>query len=144
MDAQAAPPLWFKIVGGWFVLWGLLGAFSVYLHVAYGPAMDPNATDWDRAYFNALPWWFVWDYVLAVAGGLLGGVAMLMRSRHAVWLAWLSVAGVVIQFGYVFALTDMIAHKGAAATLPFPLFILAMALAEVWVARMTVRRGWIS
>ncbi|MBO9711297.1 MAG: hypothetical protein J7495_00155 [Sphingomonas sp.] len=124
------------------LLWGLAGCLAVYAHIAYGPAMDPKATDWDRAYYAALPGWFVWDFVLAVGGGLLGAVALLLRSRWATLLALLSVAGVVIQFGYVFGMTGLLAHKGAAATVPFPAFILAVALFEWWFARLASRRGW--
>jgi hypothetical protein len=138
------PAGWFTIVAVLLVLWGLAGCFSLYLHIAYGPAMDPKATDWDRAYFAALPAWFTPVYAVAVGAGLLGSIALLMRSKLAQPLYILSLIAVIVQFGYVFAATDLLAHKSAAMTVPFPLFIFAVALFQIWIAGIARRRGWIS
>lgn len=138
------PPAWFVIVAVLLVLWGLAGCASLYLHIAYGPAMNPDATDWDRAYFSALPMWFTLVYAVAVGAGVLGSLALLMRSKLAVPLYILSLIAVVIQFGYVFAATDLIAHKGVAIAVPFPLVIAALAVFQIWFAKRAERRGWIS
>ena len=138
------PPAWFVVIAILLVLWGLTGCASLYFHIAYGPAMNPDATDWDRAYFAALPIWFTLIYAVAVGAGALGSVALLMRSKLAVPLYILSLIAVVIQFGYVFAATDLIAHKGVAATVPFPLVIAALAVFQIWFAKRAERRGWIS
>lgn len=138
------PPAWFTLVAGVLIVWGLAGCAALYVHVAYGPSIDPAATDWDRAYFASLPVWFTPVYAVAVLGGLFGSVALAMRSRLAKLLYILSLIGVVVQFGYVFLGTDLLAHKGAAATVPFPLFIAAVAVFQIWFARYARRRGWIS
>jgi hypothetical protein len=126
------------------LLWGLAGCFSLYLHIAYGSAMDPKATEWDRSYYAALPGWFVYVYGIAVGAGLLGSLALLKRSRNANLLYVLSLIAVVVQFGYVFGLTDLIAHKGAAATVPFPGVIAVIAIFQIWFAGYATKRGWVS
>ncbi|RYD59864.1 MAG: hypothetical protein EOP60_01080 [Sphingomonadales bacterium] len=138
----AKRPGWFIILVGVLILWGLAGCASFYAHVQYGPALDPNATDWDRAYFAALPAWFNWDYAVAVGAGLLGSVALLARSRWAGLLYIFSLIAVLIQFGYVFFATDLLAHKGAAMTVPFPAFIIAMAILQIWLAGYARDRNW--
>lgn len=142
--AMAKRPGWFIILVGVLILWGLAGCAAFYMHVKYGPAMDPAATDWDRAYFAALPAWFSWDYAVAVGAGLLGSIALLAPSRHAALLYIVSLIAVLIQFGYVFVATDLLAHKGAAATVPFPAFIVAMAVFQIWIARYASDRNWVS
>jgi hypothetical protein len=137
-------PIWFLVLVGVLVLWGLMGCAALYFHIAYGPAMDPHATDWDRAFYAAMPAWFVWDYAVAVLAGLLGSLALLLRSRQAVLLYLVSLIAVLVQFGYVFFATDLMAHKGAAATVPFPAFIIAVAVFQLWLAGWAKRRGWIS
>ena len=139
----AKPPVWFWIVSGVLVLWELLGCLSLYLHIAVGPMIDPKHTQWDLDYFAALPAWFVWDYLLAVGAGLLGGIALLMRSKFARPLFIASLIGVVIQFGWVFLFTDMIAHKGFWVVY-FPAFIFAMGVFQLWFANLSIKRGWIS
>ncbi len=111
---------------------------------AFGPKLDPEATEWDLAYHAALPVWFTPVYAVAVLGGLFGSIALLLRSRHATPLYIASLAGVIVQFGYVFLATGLLAHKGAAATVPFPLFIVAVAAVQIWLSRFAWRHGWIS
>ncbi|RYG28403.1 MAG: hypothetical protein EON93_18650 [Burkholderiales bacterium] len=141
---MAKRPGWFIILVVVLIIWGLAGCAAFAMHVLYGPAMDPAATDWDRAYFAALPAWFSWDYAVAVGAGLLGSIALLARSKASGPLYVLSLIAVVIQFGYVFFSTDLLAHKGAAATIPFPAFIFAMALLQVWLAGYARDRNWAS
>lgn len=138
------PAVWFTVLAVLLVLWGLAGCASFYVHVAYGPDIDPNATDWDRAYFAALPGWLTIVYAVAVGAGLLGSIALLFRSKLAQPLYIVSLIAVIVQFGYVFAATDILAHKGAAATVPFPLFIFVVAIFQIWLAAFARRRGWIS
>ena len=140
-NAGTKPPTWFWVVSGILLLWGVAGCVALYGHIVYGPTM--GETEWERQYFAALPDWFVWDYAVAVGGGVLGSVAMLARSRFAKLLYILSLIGVVIQFGYVFGATDLLAHKGAMATL-FPAFIAAVALFQIWFSGLAAKRGWIS
>ena len=136
-------PLWFRAVALLFTLWGAAGVAAFYAHVATGPDQLAAMPDYDRAYFLALPGWFVWIYGLATWGGLLGGIALLLRRRFATILFVVSLLAVVLQFGWVFAATDLIAAKGAATVVPFPLAILAVALLQVAVARHADARGWL-
>jgi hypothetical protein len=138
---MAKRPGWYIILVGVLILWGLAGCVALYGHIAYGPELGDA---WDQAYFAALPGWFNYDYVLAVGAGLLGSLALLGRSRLAGPLYLVSLIAVLVQFGYVFFATDLMAHKGAAATLPFPLFIIAMGVVQLWVAGYAKRVGWVS
>ena len=140
---MAKRPGWYIILVSVLIVWGLAGCAAFFMHVKYGPAMDPAATDWDRAYFAALPAWFSWDYAVAVGAGLLGSIALLARSKFAGLLYILSLIAVLIQFGYVFFATDLLAHKGAAATVPFPMFIALMGGVQIVMALFAARRGWV-
>lgn len=138
------PAGWFTAVAVLLVLWGLAGCASFYVHVAYGPDIDPKATDWDRAYFAALPAWLNLVYAVAVGAGLLGSIALLLRSKLAQPLYVVSLIAVVIQFGYIFLATDLAAHKGPATAYPFPALIFLIAVFQIWIEGLARRRGWIS
>lgn len=139
----ARPPAWFWVVAVLLTLWGAQGCWAAYLHWTVGAEAMGPATDYDRRLFAALPGWYHWDFLIAVVASLLGGIALLMRSRTARLLFTISLIAVVIQFAWVFSTTDLIAVKGAAATLPFPLFITAVAILSVWFAGYAYRRGWL-
>lgn len=136
-------PTWFTATAVLLLLWALAGVAACAGHVVAGEQMAAAQGEWDVAFFRALPAWFAWDYAVATGAGLAGAIALLCRSRLALVLYGISLAAVVIQFGYVFLATDLIAHKGAAATVPFPAFIAGMGALQIAVARLALRRGWV-
>jgi hypothetical protein len=140
---MSARPGWFISVAIVLLLWAIAGVASFAGHVFVGETMAAEQGAWDLAYYRALPAWFAWDYAIATLASLAGAMALLMRSRHAKVLYVVSLVGVVIKFGYVFLGTDLLAHKGAAVTLPFPAFIALMGAVQIAVAQMAARRSWL-
>lgn len=137
------PPIWFWVVGVLLLLWGAQGVFACIQQFRFGAEAMGPATDYDRALFASLPGWYNWCFAVAVGAGFLGSLALLMRSAHARSLYIVSLIAVIVQFGYIFLATDLIAQKGAGSTLPFPIVITATAAFSIWVAGYATRRGWI-
>lgn len=139
-------PGWFNPVAILLLAWSLMGCYACYMQLRLGPEAwgDPAHLEYDRALYAALPFWYNYVYVVAVGSGLLGAVALLARKAVARALFAISLAAVVIQFGYALLATDLVAHKGAAMTVPFPLFVIAAAAFALWFAMHARRRGWIS
>ena len=142
MTAEVKVPSWFRIVAIVLVLWELMGCFACYSQIRLGAAAMGPVDDWSLKYYAALPVWYNWVYAVATFGGLLGGVALVLRDRRALPLFWISLAAIVVMFGYAFAATDLIAHKGLGQVLPFPLFIAAVGAFSVWLAGYAARNGW--
>jgi len=136
-------PRWFVVLAVVLLLWAIAGVASFVAHVLVGEKMAAEQGPWDVTFYRALPAWFAWDYALATLPALGGAVALLMRSRRALPLYAVSLVAVVIQFGYVFASTDLLAHKGAAATVPFPSFIALMGGVQIALTLLAARRGWV-
>ena len=142
-NAISKRPVWFVAVAIILLLWAVAGVASFGAHVFFGEKMAAEQGAWDLDYYRALPAWFAGDYALATLAALAGAIALLMRSRQAVMLYVLSLIGVVVQFGYVFVGTDLLAHKGATATVPFPMFIALMGCVQIVLARFAANRGWV-
>lgn len=122
------------------LLWGLLGCLLFYAHATLSPqrAIEPALWNWE--YYQAVPRWFLVDYAIGVGASLLGSLAMLRRSRKANILYIVSLAAVIVQFGYLFA-TGMV--SGPIQAFVIPVFILGVAIFQIWLAGMATRRGWI-
>jgi len=105
--------------------------------------MDLDALAKTDAYqahlFATMPGWGWAAYAVAIFAGFAGSVALLLRSRWAVPLYWLSLAGIVIQFGRTFLMTDLIAVRGWGTAI-FPAVITVIALFQIWLAT-RLRRG---
>jgi hypothetical protein len=138
------PPAWFWIVTAALLPWQAMGLYSFYEHVAHGPAaMGAVPSDYDRRLFASLPGWYAWVFGVATWGALAAGLALVARRSVAVALAAVSLAAVVVMFGWMFLATDIIAAKGVWTTY-FPAAIALVGLFTWWFARMARARGWIA
>ena len=142
MTTDVKVPTWFRVVAIVLVLWELMGCFACYSQIRLGAAAMGPVDDWSLNYYAALPVWYNWVYVVATLGGLLGGLALVLRDKRALPLFWISLAAITVMFGYAFAATDLIAHKGLGQVLPFPLLIAAVGACSVWLANHAARKGW--
>ncbi|WEK41601.1 MAG: hypothetical protein P0Y64_09125 [Candidatus Sphingomonas colombiensis] len=134
-------PLWFRIAALLLVVWSAVGVFACIQQFRLGADAMGNATAYDRALYAAMPGWYNWVYALAVGSGFIGAVALLFGKAVARPLFVVSLIAIVVQFGYLFATTDIIAAKGVWVTY-FPLAIVAIALIEVRLAGVAIRNGW--
>ncbi|MEC3910774.1 sugar transporter [Sphingobium sp. CR2-8] len=129
------------IIGVILLLWGLMGiaAFIMQYTVDLSALArtDPAAA---RA-FATMPGWVWTVYAIAVATGTLGAIALLLRKSIAAFLFLLSLVCVIVQFGYTFLGTHLLAEKGWVATVPFPALIIAVALFGWLYSRSLVARG---
>jgi len=136
------PPSWFWWISALLTLWGLLGCYFCARQFALGPdAMGP-ADAYQRTLYAALPGWYNYDYAIATGAALIGGLALLRRAAMAHILFIVSLVAVVVQFGWLFAATDILTVKGLATAI-FPLIILAIAIYSIVFAAKARRHGWI-
>lgn len=135
-------PAWFVVVALLLLAWEAMGVYACMQQFRLGAdAMGP-ASDYDRDLFARLPIWYNAIYAVAVGTGFLGGLALVFGSVLSIPLFAISLIAVVIQFGWLFAATDIVAVKGVWVTY-FPLVILGIGVFSVWFARHARARRWI-
>jgi hypothetical protein len=143
MTIENKAPVWFWVVASLLVLWEAMGCYACGMQIKLGAAAMGPVDDWSLKYYAALPVWYNWVYAVATFGGLLGGLALLLRYKRASILFWVSFVAIIAMFGYAFAATDLIAHKGLNRVLPFPLFIAAIGAFSIWFAGFATRKDWV-
>ena len=141
---RSRAPLWFWVVGVLLLFWGVMGIVAFYQDVSATPEQLARLSAYDRALLASRPAWFIWVYGAAVWSGLIGTIALLLRSGTCRPLFVLSLVLIVVMFGYIFAVTDLIAVKGFATAALFPILIAAIAIFQIWFAGVAHRRGWTS
>lgn len=116
---------WFIAIG--LLFWSLMGDAAYLMQVSADldelAKTDPYTAD----AFRQMPTWAWAAYAVAVWVGTAGAIALLMRRKVAWGLFAISLAAVIVQFGWSFLGTDLLAVKGLGAAI-FPLFIAAIAL----------------
>lgn len=141
MDTTKVPTtLW--IVGAVALVWNLIGVAMFFLQTNLGPEQIAALPPEQQQVYAAMPAWLDIPYGVAVFGGVLGALALLLRRRWAVALFAVSLLAVVVQMAGVYALTPAWAVSGVSG-LPMALLIIAIAGFLFWYARRAAARGWL-
>ena len=140
---RSARPLWFVLVAVLLLVWAVLGCFACVQQLRLGAEAMGPASAYDRHLYASLPRWYDICYAIGTGAGLVGAIGLLVRSAVARASYVVSLVAVLVQFGWLFAGTDIVAVKGAAMVVPFPLLIAAIGAVAVWLSTHASRRGWI-
>ena len=128
------------IVGGLAAVWNLLGVAAFAMQLAMPAealqAMPPE----QRAIYEATPGWIYLFYGVATIGGVLGSLGLLLRRRWAVPVYLVALIGLVLQVLASYAVTPAWS-VGGAASLGFPVLLVAVAVALWLFARRMAARG---
>lgn len=121
----------FRIVSILLLVWALIGDAAYLMQVTADldelAKTDPTTA---RA-FADMPTWAWSAYAVAVWGATAAAIALVLRRKLAVPLYAVSLIAVLIQFGWTFFGSSVIADKGLGAAI-FPLFIIAVGALSLW------------
>ena len=137
------PPTWFWIVSVLALLWNLIGV-AQYLAQAYmGIEELESMTQEQRLAFESQPAWVTGAFAIAVWGGALGCILLLLKKKWAVPIFVISLIGIVAQVSYNLFKSNNIELYGTQAIL-FPIIILLIGIALVFFSRKAAAKQWLS
>ncbi len=133
-DARRTPwHLW--VIGGTALLWSAMGAFDYVMTQTGNEAYMSAFTPEQLAFFYGFPPWVVATWAIAVWGGVLGALLLLLRRRLAVWVFLISLVAMVITTFHNYFLSNGMEVIGDAFSLGFSAVIFLIALALFLYAR---------
>ncbi|WP_149195781.1 hypothetical protein [Luteimonas suaedae] len=141
MDTTKVPTTHW-VVGAVALVWNLIGVAMFFLQTNLGPEQIAALPPEQQQVYAAMPAWLDIPYGVAVFGGVLGALALLLRRRWAVAMFAVSLLAVVVQMAGVYALTPAWVASGASG-LPMALLIVVIAGFLLWYARRAAARGWL-
>ncbi|NND00015.1 MAG: hypothetical protein HKN85_07525 [Gammaproteobacteria bacterium] len=131
--------LW--VVGLLGLLWSAGGAFDYFMtqtsNEAYMSAFTPEQLE----FFYGLPSWVVAFWALAVWGGVLGAILLLLRKAIAVKIFLISLIAFLITAFQNYGLSNGLEVIGDAFSLVFVLVIFLASLGLFFYSRAMLRRG---
>lgn len=133
-------PRFFVTIGILLLLWNLMGVAAFIMQYTADLTVLARTDPTTAQAFAAMPGWVWGAYGVAVAAGTLGAVLLLMKKAVAATLFLVSLIAVIVQFGYTFLGTDLLAIKGSTSA-AFPALIIIVAIVQLLYARSLVARG---
>lgn len=138
------PPKWFWIVSVLALLWNVLGV-KAYLDMAYmSDAMKSTLPADQLALIENTPAWVTAAFAIAVWGGLLGSMALLLRKKWAKSVLALSLLGIFFQMAHSFFMTNASEVYGPVQGLIIPIMVIAIGIGLLLFARLSDRKQWLS
>ncbi|MEO1012894.1 MAG: hypothetical protein AAFX53_16465 [Bacteroidota bacterium] len=137
------PPKWFWVAGVAALLWNSMGA-KAYLDDAYMSIEElEKMTQAQRLLFESQPAWTTGAFAIAVWGGVLACVLLLLRKKWAVPVFVISLIGILAHMIYVFFLSNAMEVYGPGGMV-LPILVIVIGILMVFFSRTAVRKGWLS
>ena len=144
MINKTKPPTWFWVVSVLALIWNLMGVLNYLAQAFITDEMKAEYTVEQLTLIEGRPAWVTAAFAIAVWGGLLGCIALLIRKRWARPLLLISLLGIVAQTGYNLFATDALAVFGSLMGLVIPLIVVIIGILLVLIAKIADRKHWLS
>lgn len=128
--SERATPWHLWVIGSIGFLWSCMGAMDYLMTSTRNEAYMSSFPAEKLEFFYAYPSWFIAFWAIAVWGGVVGAILLLLRKKVAVWVFLASLLGVVITAirNYVFANGLEVVGSAFDLTISAVVFVVALGL----------------
>jgi len=135
------PSIWFWVVAGLFLLWNVIGCYFYIVDVTMSDAQYAEQFGAEMAAVRPLyPVWAIAAFAIAVWGGLVAAVLLLLRRALSVPIFILSLIASLICFIPNFTMAPLREAAGATVWV-MPLLIVVIGVVEIWFSRRERAKG---
>lgn len=135
-------PTWYWVAAVIFLLWNLMGLVSFLSLTIMKDQMMEALPLAEQELYNSFPFWTYIVFAIAVFGGIIGCIGLLMRKKWAKVAFIISLVGIVPQMTYNIFFSNTMAVKGITALI-MPIMIVVVGFFLVWYADSITKRGWL-
>ncbi len=143
-NESVKPPVWFWIVSAVAVVWNGMG-IKAYLDQAYmTPDKLASLPEAEQAMYSIeYPAWVTAAFAIAVFGGTIGSVLLLIKKKLAYTVLVVSLIGILAQMTYAFFMSGSTDAFGPGGIV-MPIMIILIGIGLVYVAKKGISNGWLS
>jgi len=136
-------PTWFMVVAAVLLVWNLLGVMAYIAQVTMSPEALAALPEAQRQIYETTPAWATAAFAIAVNGGALGCVLLLLKRNLAGLFLQLSLAGVLVQMFHSFFMSKSF-EVFVAGDLVVPVLVIVIAIYLVMLAAKARVNRWTS
>ncbi len=143
MSETIKAPTWFTVVAAVMLVWNLLGVMAYIAQVTMTPEAIAALPEAQRQLLETTPTWATAAFALAVNGGALGCLFLLLKKNLAAIFLQLSLAGVLVQMFHSFFMSKSFEVFGP-GEMVMPVMVIVIAIYLVTLAAKAKARRWTS
>lgn len=142
-ESSNKPPRSFYLISGFALLWNLLGVMAYVGQVTISDEALNALPEAQRMLYQTMPVWATAAFAIAVNGGALGCLLLLLRKAIATPVLIASLAGVVVQMYHSLFIANSIEVYGPGGAV-MPISVVVIGAYLVWYSMDTRKKGWVS
>ncbi len=142
-DMNNKPPVWFWIVSALALIWNVMGVTAFVMQVTMSAEDMAALPDAERILYEATPMWATIAFAVAVFGGAIGCLFLLLRKKWATSMLMASLAGIIVQMIHSFFISNSFEVFGPGSAI-MPIMVLLIAILLIWLAQSATKKSWIS
>ncbi len=135
------PATWFWVVSSIALIWNLMGVMAYLAQVMMSPEALQALPENQRVLYESTPSWATGAFAVAVWGGALGCVLLLLRRKLATMVLIISLIGVIVQMYHSFFVSNSMEVFGPGG-LVMPIMVVAIGIFLIWFSRKATANGW--
>lgn len=140
---KVKPPMWFWIVSALAFVWNIMGVIA-YLGQAYMPIEDlEKMSQAERLLFESQPAWVTGAFAIAVWGGTLGCILLLLQKTWARPVLLLSLVGIIAQLSHSFFMSNAFEVYGP-GSMVMPLMVLIIGVGLLFLSKKGIAASWLT
>ncbi|MEL0633818.1 hypothetical protein V6237_13635 [Pseudoalteromonas carrageenovora] len=135
-------PTWLKSLAWAALIWNLLGVIAFAMQVMMTPEMISKLPTDQQAAYSEIPLWSTIAFAIAVFGGLLGCILLLMKKTLAIPIFAVSFSAILLQQYYNFVVINSIELLGLSAVF-MPIFVITIAILLLYISIKGKQQSWL-
>jgi len=142
-ESTNKPTTGFWIIGIVALIWNLMGVFAYITQVNMTDEVIAALPEAESALYENVPAWVTGAFAIAVFGGTLGCVLLLLRKKLASPVLIISLIGIIVQMIYNFGMSKAAEVYGPGGMI-MPAMVILIGIFLVWYAKQVTVKGWLS
>jgi hypothetical protein len=133
---------WFTVVAVLAIIWNAMGVTAYIMSVTMSAEDFLKLSQAEQDLHNATPAWAKGAFAIAVFGGLLGSLLLVLKKSLALPVLVLSFIAILVQMYNAFFIQDSFAVFGPGSTI-MPIMVVVIAALLIWLAKFAQSKKWI-
>lgn len=133
---------WFLVVAIVLTLWDLMGVISFFQHITISDEALQAMPQNERELYGSYPMWTTVAFAVAVFGGFLGSILLLLKKKLAKPVFIVSLIAVIVQMFHSLFIARAMDVYGPGATI-MPIMVIAIGIFQIWLANFGIKKGWL-
>lgn len=142
-ELSSKPPGSFYLIGGVALLWNLVGVAAYVSQVTMTPEALSALPEAERMMYENVPSWATAAFAIAVNGGALGCLLLLLRKAIATPVLIVSLIGVLVQMYHSLFIANSIEVYGPGGAV-MPISVVVIGAYLIWYSMDAKNKGYIS